>query len=338
MKVSVIMPAYNAEKYIGKAIESILNQTFQDFELIIIDDGSTDNTANIILSYHDERIRNIRNEQNLKLPKTLNKGIELAKGEYIARMDSDDISLPNRLERQVDFMDNRPQISICGTWVDTFGWKEETWGHPLKSSYIHAQMLFECCLFHPSVLFRKQDFINNNLWYDSNYDYAEDYELWSRAIQKLQFANLDVVLLKYRLHDQQSRSTVKNDIIKKLQEQIRGNQLKNLGVKYSAAELALHRMLAINDYEDNLAFLEKTYNWLSKLYLSNKSNKIYHTTVFREVLFKRIWYPVFQFLLNKYRFNFRFWGQVLLSTIFLKLFIKTFYKTHYDLLRNKISK
>ena len=119
-KATVLMPVYNAEKYVAEAIDSILNQTFNDFEFLIINDGSTDNSLDIIKSYDDPRITIINNETNLGLSHTLNKGIELARGEYIIRMDADDISLSIRLEKQIEFMDSNQHIGICGSWIQTF--------------------------------------------------------------------------------------------------------------------------------------------------------------------------------------------------------------------------
>ena len=115
--ISIILPAYNAEKYLAPAIESILQQSFKDFEFIILNDGSTDNTEKIILSYTDSRIKYIKNEKNLKLIKTLNKGIELAKGKYIARMDADDIALPTMLEECYTFFETHPEYSIVAPSV-----------------------------------------------------------------------------------------------------------------------------------------------------------------------------------------------------------------------------
>ncbi len=112
---------YNCEKYLKEAIESILNQTFSDFEFLIINDASIDNSDDIILSYKDERIKYVKNEENLGVSRTLNKGIQIARGTYIARMDSDDISITTRLERQYNFMTNHKEVGICGTWARIFG-------------------------------------------------------------------------------------------------------------------------------------------------------------------------------------------------------------------------
>ena len=115
------MTVHNGEKHLSEAIDGILNQTFKDFEFLVIDDGSTDGSADIIQSYKDVRIRFISNGKNLSVPVSLNMGLNLARGEYIARMDCDDISLPQRLEKQVQFMDANPEVGVCGTWLETFG-------------------------------------------------------------------------------------------------------------------------------------------------------------------------------------------------------------------------
>ena len=127
-KVTVLMPVYNCEKYLRESIESILNQTFKDFEFLIINDGSSDKSAEIVESYNDNRINFVQNEKNIGLAASLNRGLDIAKGEYIARMDADDISLPERLEKQVRFMETNPQIGICGQldknlWRHKLYWK-----------------------------------------------------------------------------------------------------------------------------------------------------------------------------------------------------------------------
>src|ERR1017187_7276972 len=119
--ITVLMPVYNAAPFLREAIDSILNQTFKNFELLIINDGSTDNCEEIILTYKDPRIRYIKNETNIKLISTLNKGIKLSKGKYIVRMDADDISFPDRIEKQVNYMETNPAIALCGTWFSSFG-------------------------------------------------------------------------------------------------------------------------------------------------------------------------------------------------------------------------
>lgn len=199
-KISVIMPVYNTkEEYLRDAIESILNQTYKNFEFIIINDGSTNNAEEVILSYKDTRIKYYK-QKNQGLSETLNKGFDLAKGEYIARMDSDDISLPERLEKQVCFMDNSPNIGICGSWAKFFPSEKGTIiKHPREPKYI--DFILGCRIVHPTVMLRKELFDYYNLRYNKEYDCAEDYELWSRAVRFVKFYNIPEILLNYRWHE-----------------------------------------------------------------------------------------------------------------------------------------
>ena len=195
-KISVVMSAYNEEKYISEAIDSILNQTFQDFEFIIIDDFSTDNTAKIIKSYNDKRIKFLQNKKNLGLIKSLNLGLDTASGKYIARMDADDISIVNRFEKQIEFLDNNPDYILCGTWIDFFtSLKRKNDGHH-KPEITYLDLLRGWCINHPTVMFK-----NTNLRYDENYPVAEDYEMWSKMIHYGKIHNIQENLLKYRWHD-----------------------------------------------------------------------------------------------------------------------------------------
>ena len=195
-KISVVMPVYNTkEEWLREAIESILNQSYKDFEFIIIDDGSDKSIEPIVNSYNDDRIVFIR-QNNQGIARSLNSGFKIAKGEYIARMDSDDISMPERFEKQVTFLDNNPQITVLGSWFETFP-KKEIYKHPKNPKYLDFTKF--CCIAHPSVMLRRSVFEKFNLTYNPNYK-CEDYELWSRAVRILDFYNLQEVLLKYRVH------------------------------------------------------------------------------------------------------------------------------------------
>ncbi len=195
-KISVVMPVYNTkEEWLREAIESILNQSYKDFEFIIIDDGSDKSIEPIVNSYNDDRIVFIR-QNNQGIARSLNSGFKIAKGEYIARMDSDDISMPERFEKQVTFLDNNPQITVLGSWFETFP-KKEIYKHPKNPKYLDFTKF--CCIAHLSVMLRRSVFEKFNLTYNPNYK-CEDYELWSRAVRILDFYNLQEVLLKYRVH------------------------------------------------------------------------------------------------------------------------------------------
>ncbi|GAA4847806.1 glycosyltransferase [Algivirga pacifica] len=200
--LSVLMPVYNAAQFLRDAIQSILDQTYDNFEFLIINDGSTDQSEEIILSYQDPRIRYIKNEKNLGLIATLNKGIDLAKGKYIARMDADDIARPQRFEKQLYFMQEQG-VDVCGTAVKVFNYKirsqaeKETWVFPQTHDDIRRMGLFQCPIAHPSVIFRK-----TSLRYSREYKHAEDYYFWYLHLKNgYKFTNLPEVLLDYRLHD-----------------------------------------------------------------------------------------------------------------------------------------
>jgi len=202
LKVSVIIPTYNSEKYIKDSIDSILKQTFKDFEIIIVDDNSTDKTLKIIKNFRDKRIRVIQGPRE-GLAMALNVGIDAAQGEYIARMDSDDIALPERLEKQLGCMHVNPDIDICGSGA--LFWNQETGQkdfhqNPSEDIDIRTSLFFVCPIIHPTVMFRKKALNEHNLRYSSAGNGAEDLEFWLRAARLVKFHNMPDSLLIYRVH------------------------------------------------------------------------------------------------------------------------------------------
>lgn len=203
--ISVIMSVCNGMPYLKEAIESILNQSLKDFEFIIVDDGSSDNSLKLLRSYRDERLIIINNKINIGLAKSLNKALKVAKGDYIARMDSDDVSLPVRLKEQVNFMKNNPEVMLCGSWATLIDEKGKIIGkrkYPTSYQYVNFLIPFVNPIIHPSVLFRKEFFTKLGL-YNPKYELAEDYELWLRARNKIQMANLPLFLINLRLRSTQ---------------------------------------------------------------------------------------------------------------------------------------
>lgn len=202
-KVSVIMSVYNGEKFLRDSIESILNQTFNDFEFIIIDDCSTDKTADIIktYSYRDPRIRIITNEQNLGLTKSLNIGINESRGEFIARMDSDDVTLPERFEKQVRFLDENKDYGVVGAWakvIDDLGVEVDEFDWETDDKTIRKNLIKWNSMIHPLAMIRK-DILEKVGMYSENLRYAQDYDLWFRVAKVSKLANLPEFLLKYRI-------------------------------------------------------------------------------------------------------------------------------------------
>ena len=210
-KISVIMPVYNTkEEYLREAIESILNQTYSNFEFIIVNDGSTNNAEDVILSYKDKRIVYIKQE-NKGVSAASNNGWEKAQGEYIARVDSDDISYPDRFEKQIKFLEENPEYSLVGSWTEILGTKRII---KLPQDIKLMDLLADCPFIHSSIMFRKADFDKYNLRYPNNMNLAEDYMLYAKAIQYLKMTNLQEVLLKYRIYSENASSLRKIEMIK----------------------------------------------------------------------------------------------------------------------------
>lgn len=199
--ISVIMPVYNAEKYIDETINSILNQSFKNFEFIIIDDKSTDNSVKIIEKFNDKRIKFFKNESNIGYVKTLNKLIGLAKGKFIARQDNDDISLKKRLEIQYNYMINNPDVLLCGTNYKIFGNKNFKSNSPKSYEHIKSFFIFNNPICHPSVMIKKCIFNNISVRYDEKLCPSEDYALWFEISKIGRIVNLPYILLKYRTHN-----------------------------------------------------------------------------------------------------------------------------------------
>lgn len=197
VKISVVMPIYNTpDEWLKKAIDSILNQTYSNFEFIIIDDGSTNNAPSILKEYQekDNRITVILGEHK-GISAALNKGLKASRGEYIARMDGDDIAFPERFEKQVKFLDENKDVSLCGTQIEKFP-KKKISKLPEKVKII--DLIKECLIAHPTVMFRRKDFEKYDLKYDENLQTSEDYDLWAKAVRYLKLVNLKEILLYYR--------------------------------------------------------------------------------------------------------------------------------------------
>ena len=204
--ISVIMPVYNTTiEYLKESVDSILSQTYRNIEFIIIDDGSADETQSYLQSIEDERIKLVRNSKNLGTTKSLNIGLRMAKGKYIARMDSDDISLACRLERQYAYMENHPDVIACGTKVEYFGAQSGIHGSMIDNmERYRVKMLFvNPGPFHPTVMYRNDLLKKFNILYDERLEYAQDYGMWKTIINYGKISVINETLLRYRIHEKQ---------------------------------------------------------------------------------------------------------------------------------------
>lgn len=285
--VSVIMSAYNGQEYLEEAITSILSQIFTDFEFIIIDDASTDSTASIIEKFKDPRIVLIHNERNIGLALSLNKGIEKARGEFIVRMDADDMSMPTRLDVQVSYMQDHQNIMIAGAYATTTNHKGEfIMKNPTDPREVAVNLLFRTSLIHPTVIMRR-DFLNaHSLRYQdtaTGVGYVEDYDLWTRAVQHGQVSNMPHVVLYYRSHPEQVSSSKQAVQIANAQEII-ARQLKHVGMSPTPEDLytavSVKRYLFLKDQ----GFLKKLEKLLMQIYAANIRTRIYDDDVLRKVL------------------------------------------------------
>ncbi len=282
--LTVLMSVYNGELYIKEAVESILNQTFRDFEFVIIDDGSTDNTFNIISQYSDKRLVILSNPKNMGLSYSLNRGIEFSNAKYIARMDADDIANADRLKIQYEHMKNH-NIDICGSWFETFGdGGSIVYKLPVTEDEIRSYILFDSPLAHPTVMFKREHFIKNRLYYNNNAPKAEDYELWSRVLFCSKIENIPQVLLKYRRHSNQEGQQY-NGIQIESANRVREYILKRVGIKFDRDEFELHCKLSYFESVD----CKRASDWLTKLVDGVVRQQYCKEEIIKKDIGKRFW-------------------------------------------------
>lgn len=286
--VSVVMAVYNGEKYLREAIDSVLTQTFNNFEFIIINDGSSDSSLSIINSYSDKRIKLINNDLNKGLIYSLNSGIDASSGRYIARMDADDICLQERFKKQFEYLELHPNVGVIGCDYLSFSDKHSTYIKSIyKSSEIKSFLLFTATMCHPTLMLRKQILIENNLFYSETAKHVEDYDLWCRLILRTDFYNLNEVLFKYRDHPYQVSHHYRDIQIQNSQV-IQENYLRNLGFSFSESERQTHFLISSNSriqFKNNLIDIEK---WLLSLIAQNTIKNSISNSEFKSVMAK-VW-------------------------------------------------
>lgn len=306
-RVSVLMPAYNAEKYIGDAIKSILNQTFTDFELIIINDGSTDNTKQIIKQFDDERIKYFENDENRGVIFTLNRGLKEIESEFIIRMDADDISLPNRFAEQIKFMDNNPQIGLSGTAIEIFNEDTSRINYfPSNPEELKTELIFNNLICHPSIIIRSRIFKEHPILFEKKYLHAEDYAMWIILSKWVKFSNLNKVLLKYRDSESNITKIADKQITERKQvfAEITNLIYNFLKINQSQSEYKnIHFIISDNKRIENHIFTNNDYKILKKYLKIIRRNNLkvqFYNNKFLQLTIGKIWLKIILYANGSY--------------------------------------
>ena len=287
--ISVVMPVYNGGKYLKEAIDSILNQTYADFELLLINDGSSDDSEYVILSFTDPRIIYIKNNQNIGLINTLNKGLDLSKGDFIARMDQDDIADITRFEKQLEVFRKNSDIGVCGSWLTRFSYNCENRliKVPQNNEIIKIGLLVNNQFAHSTVMLRKS--VIGEMRYDVNSKSAEDYEFWTRLSRITKLYNIQEPLLQYRVHDanisvvdsvQQSLTAIKTI----------GKQLEYLGIENNEFNINCCKLLFSGDFPYlKHEELVELVNFANKLEQTNRIKLFYNQQILKETINRKLY-------------------------------------------------
>jgi hypothetical protein len=285
-RVSVIMAVHNGERYVRESVDSVLSQSFADFELLVVDDASTDSTTEILAQYHDERLRVLHNEVDSERCVSRNRALREARGEYAAILDPDDVALPQRLERQVAFMDAHPAVTVSGSYYQRYE-SGEIMTLLLEDAAIRAQMLFHSPLAHPTVIMRRAPVLSLTSGYDPASPYAEDYNLWAglAAHRDVVFANVPEALIRYRVYPGKDRSAYQLETEARTR-QVCSVLLARLGISAGEEELAVHRWCT-GWWRLTAQGLQAVEEWLFRLLAANAATGIYEPRSFLSEILDR---------------------------------------------------
>ena len=286
-RVTVFIPVHNRARYICVAVNSILAQTFEDFELLVVDDGSTDETPEVLAAYDDPRVRVVRNDTNRGIPYTRNRGLELARGEYIALLDSDDHSYPQRLARQVAWLDAHPDVVQVGSWcsfMDGDGnMLDRIRRQPLAPDDIECHLMFHCPIINRTVMARTAAL--RELGYDESFPRCQDYDMHCRLSDRHRLANLPEILVCGREHAGRftGRTT---ELGRDRKMAIQAGRLQRAGIDADDEDLSRHHALARRDLrpDDDATYLDWAEAWLWRIKQANRSSDAYPEPALSRVL------------------------------------------------------
>lgn len=284
------MPVFNADRYLRDSIESVLSQTFSNFEFIIINDASTDDSATILNSYKDSRIKVFKNDCNLGLTKSLNLAIELSEGKYIARTDADDICLPKRFDTQIQLLEKHSEIGLCGSWYENFGAQSGIAKYNVEHNKIAIGLLFQSQLSHSAVMMRRETLDKFNLRYNIDFVTAQDYDLWSRMIQVCGVTNIPETLMRVRFHtdsvsvkNKEQQFANRNKIIT--------NQFEKMGTTISNREIDLFVKFANSKFDFKIAELNQLELFLERALIANNVSGFVSKLFFTDFISEK-WFHV----------------------------------------------
>ncbi|MBR2867778.1 MAG: glycosyltransferase family 2 protein [Clostridia bacterium] len=307
--ISVIMSNYNTpEEYLRNAVESVLNQTYADFEFIIVDDCSTDNSLEIIESYNDPRIVIIKNEVNMGITKSLNRALGSANGEYVARMDADDICLPERFRKQTEFLNAHPDTVVCGTWVELFGngadaLKENKSCKILpQKELLRINLLFgnHLNIIHPTAMFNHRLLKESGITYNEKYIYAQDYRMWAECAKIGELANVPEILFRYRIHNK-AVSSDKKSAQTECAKNIMAEQLSWLGLELPDDWENVHHGLLTGRKPFDIRYKK----WIKTIISANRKHKVFNHGMLKDILWRK-WAEISYFAMAKQKNPFNF--------------------------------
>ncbi len=289
-KVSVVLPVYNVSAHIRGTIESILRQTFQDFELLVLDDCSTDDTVAQIEQIADPRLRLLRNERNLGRAGTDNAALPHVRGEYIAKMDGDDICHPERLAKQVAYLDAHPEVNIVGSFMQNFGASTYLNRYPAQPADTRVLTLFTLPTGNPSAMMRTSLFREQGMRYDASLRQTEDYDFCARYIRQLRIATLQEALIEYRVPHQVRKKDILSERAS-VSDVVREQLLRTWGVPFTTRELYVYNAIAMLERSSNDIKLDEVDAWLQKLLAHNEQQPLFEPAALLRGLAER-WFEV----------------------------------------------
>lgn len=332
--LTVVMPVYNGEKNLTEAIDSVLNQTFNDFEFIIIDDGSTDKSLDIIKTYDDKRIIFINNEKNKGIPYCRNLGLNHAKGEFLAWADCDDLNEPTRFEEQVKFLNKNKEFGICGSSMLRFGMEKYVTPVFNDPELVKATLLFKPSIPNATAMLRLSKIKRFNIKFDESLPIAEDYDFFFRCSLHFPLTNINKILYKNRASETsimgqyRANESKRDNILKIVNEKI----LIHIGIIPSESELVVHRSISSSKLFDKMEYYQKAYLWLKLLKLQNKDVGLYQENAFNRVLADQFYFiskkasqlglPVFFYYLNQLYKSFEVVNFYKIAKLFARCLIK----------------